>query len=103
MAYYARLTWQEGNPSYKGNGFKIYVSVNGGSQQYVTSLPITTLQYDYQISPGNSYTFYVVEYKTLYIVNGNVDVESPAASVTVNFPWNPQDNKPQNLTVTIIR
>lgn len=90
MAWYARLTWQEGNLTYKGNGFKVYVSVNNASPTLAATLPITTTQYDYAVSPGNKYTFYVKEYKSVYIAGSWVDYESPAATVTVYVPGNPQ-------------
>lgn len=89
MAWYVRLTWQEGNPTYKGDGFRIYVSVNGGAFSLVTSVPITQTQYDYAVSPGKFYKFRVVEYKNRYIQGTTYVYESPPAEVSVGVPGTP--------------
>jgi hypothetical protein len=98
-SYYGiRVTWTEGAPDKPGQGFRIYRK-RSDEQNYTlqAELPITTTSYnDANVTQNYSYTYMIREWKGW--------LEDEPAYVTAAVPnWSPPNNRPQNLTVTVIK
>lgn len=82
MAWKVKLSWQEGDPSQPGDGFKIYKSVDSGTFSLVATLPLSQTSWeDTDVEAGHKYSYRVTEYKG--------SSESPAAETTAYMPAAP--------------